>query len=51
MCTREREREMEKDRITVKFLMYLVASLAVAAKQRKVCTCGTVLWSVVVQTL
>lgn len=31
--------------------MYLVASLAVAAKQRKVGTCGTVLWGVVVQTL
>lgn len=30
--------------------MYLVASLAVAAKQREVGTCGAVLWSVVVQT-
>lgn len=43
---------MENDRTeSVKCLMYLVASLAVAAKQRKVGTCGTVLWSVVVQTL
>lgn len=31
--------------------MYLVASLAVAAKQRKVGTCGAVLRSIVVQTL
>lgn len=31
--------------------MYLVASLAMAAEQRKVGTCGTVLWSIVVKTL
>lgn len=31
--------------------MYLIASLAVAAKQRKVGTCGVILWSIVIQTL
>lgn len=30
-------------------IRYLVASLAVAAKERKMGSCGTVLWNVVIQ--
>lgn len=51
-CMRERHRDGERqNKQGVKCLTYLVAPLAMAAEQREMCPGGTVLWSVVVQTL
>lgn len=50
-CMREMERDGQRqNKRGVKCLTYLVASLAMAAKQREVGACRAVFWSVIVQT-